>query len=327
MPDNPRSQIRIPPRIREFPERIKRKLNRIAAKRGYCQALHEDFPALFPEGVAIEEVATGFRFTEGPVWFADEGFLLFSDIPGNKIFRLVPRRNAIEVYREPSGHSNGLTRDEAGRLIACEHSNRRLTRTEHDGSITVLVDSYQGKRLNSPNDVVVTKEGAIYFTDPPYGIEPHEQELPFQGIYRLDPASGEVTLVSDDLDRPNGLAFSPDEKTLYVTDSSARCHLKAFSVQNDGALANGRIFCPMKIRASGSPDGVKTDSLGRIFCTGPGGVWVFNPEGTLLGRMVLPEIAANCAWGDDDLCSLYITAETSLYRVRANIPGIPVPKS
>jgi len=310
-----------------LPNRIKRKLNKMAIGRGYCKALHEDFPALFPEDVAIEKVATGFRFTEGPLWFSEQGFLLFSDIPGNKILRFIPQGNAIEVYREPTGNSNGLTRDIEGRLITCEHSHRRLTRTEHDGSITVLVDSYQGKRLNSPNDVAVTEEGIVYFTDPPYGIEPQEQELPFQGIYRLDPESGEVTLLNDDMDRPNGLVFSPDEKTLYVTDSSARCHLKAFSVQSDGSLANGMIFCPMKIRAFGSPDGVKTDSLGRIFCTGPGGVWVLNAEGTLLGRIVLPEIAANCAWGDDDLCSLYITAETSLYRVRVNVPGIPIPKS
>lgn len=279
-----------------------------------------NFQNFFPKKVKIERVATGFKFTEGPIWFAEENYLLFSDIPANKIFQLTPD-GKLTIFREPSHNSNGLTRDKQGRLIACEHGTRRVTRTEKDGSITVLADKFQGKNLNSPNDVVVKSDGAIYFTDPPYGIKPEQQEQPIQGVYRLSPDGNEIIVVADDFIKPNGLAFSPDEKQLYIDDSERR-HIRVFDVQADGTLANGRIFYDMNIKKPGLPDGMKVDVQGHIYCTGAGGVWVFDRNGNHLGTIVTPEQPANCAWGDEDWQSLYITAQTSVYKIRVNIPGI-----
>lgn len=268
-----------------------------------------------------ELVATGFRFTEGPVWHPD-GFLLFSDIPAGRIYRWTAEEGAT-VWREPSGQSNGLTLDRAGRLIACEHGNRRVSRATlahgaDDGPET-LADRFAGRRLNSPNDVVVHSGSALYFTDPPYGIRPEEQEQPHSGVYRLVPG-GEPELLAADFARPNGLAFSPDEATLYV-DDSARRHVRAFDVQAAGTLAHGRIIADMDHPQPGVPDGMKVDSAGHLYVTGATGVWVFEPDGTPLGVITTPEGPANCAWGDADRRTLYITAQTSLYRVRATLPG------
>jgi gluconolactonase len=268
----------------------------------------------------FERVAKGFQFTEGPVWFAEERSLFFSDIPASRILKVTPD-GRVTVFREPSGHSNGLTRDKHGRLIACEDGNRRVTRTEVDGSLTVLADKHGGKRLNSPNDVVVKSDGTIYFTDPTYGIRPEQQEQPVRGVYRLSPESRELTLVAGDFTAPNGLAFSPDESRLYIDDSELR-HIRAFDVHSDGSLSNGRVFCNMDIKMPGPPDGMKLDVLGNIYCTGPGGVWVLDEEGTHLGTIMVPEQPSNCAWGDDDLKTLYITAGTSVYRIRVNVPGM-----
>ncbi len=265
-----------------------------------------------------ERVATGFQFTEGPLWLP-EGALLFSDIPANRIYRWTPDA-PLAVWREPSGHSNGLTLDRQGRLIACEHGNRRVSRTEADGAIASLAERYQGRRLNSPNDVVVKSDGAIYFSDPPYGIRPEEREQPCNGLYRIRP-DGVLELLADDFDRPNGLAFSPDERILYVADSPRR-HVRAFGVRADGTLANSRIFADMDHPQPGSPDGMKVDREGHLYVAGATGVWVFAPNGELFGVIVTPERPANCAWGDDDRCSLYITARTSIYRVRVRIPGL-----
>ena len=273
----------------------------------------------------MERVATGFRFTEGPVWIREEGCLLFSDIPADRILKLTPGR-AVETFREPSGNANGLTRDLEGRLLACEHGGRRLTRTERDGAITICAETVAGKRLNSPNDVVVRSDGSIYFTDPPYGIEPEEQELPVQGVYRLERAGSEPTLVAGDLQKPNGLAFSPDETTLYI-DDSARRHVRAFAVAVDGTLAAGRILVDMDVKERGSPDGMKVDVGGTLYCAGPGGVWVIDPDGRHVETIGIPEKPSNCAWGDEDWRSLYVTALTSVYRVRLDEPGIPVPTS
>jgi gluconolactonase len=286
------------------------------------EAKSETFKHLITKGAKLKRVATGFKFTEGPIWFAEENYLLFSDIPANKIFQLGEDRQ-VTTFRHFSGNSNGLTRDRQGRLIACEHSNRRVTRTEKDGSITVLVYQFQGKKLNSPNDVVVKSDGAIYFSDPPYGIQPEQQEQPVQGVYRLSPDGQELTLVAGDFDHPNGLAFSPDEKQLYIDDSSCR-HLRVFDVQEDGTLTNGRIFADMSVNKQGLPDGMKVDLEGHIYCTGPGGVWVFDATGNHLGTIVTSEIPANCAWGGTDWRTLYITAQTSVYQIRVKIPGIPV---
>jgi gluconolactonase len=265
-----------------------------------------------------ERLATGFQFTEGPVWMP-EGYLLFSDIPANRIYRWGSERGA-EVWREPSGQANGLTIDHEQRLIACEHRNRRVTRTEADGTITVLADRYGDGRLNSPNDVVTKSDGSVYFTDPPYGIEPHEREQPCNGVYCLHP-DGTLMLVAADFERPNGLAFSPDERILYIDDSGRR-HMRAFDVRADGTLADGRILADMDHPQPGSPDGMKVDMEGHLYVAGATGVWVFEPDGTRLGIIVPPERPANCAWGDADAKTLYITARTSLYRVRVKVAGV-----
>ena len=290
---------------------------------GALQAKSEVFVSLFAPATQVERVATGFQFTEGPVWFAEERSLLFSDIPANRILKLT-NSGRVTTFRQPSGNSNGLTRDRDGRLIACEHGNRRVTRTEKDGTMSVLADRYQDKKLNSPNDVVVKRDGCIYFTDPPYGIKPQQQEQPIQGVYVLSPDTRKLLLVAGDFEKPNGLAFSPDESRLYINDSSLR-HIRVFDVAADGSLLNGRIFHDMNIEQPGSPDGMKVDVHGRVYCAGAGGVWVFDQAGAHLGTIVTPEKPANCAWGDDDWRSLYITARTSVYRVRLNSPGIKLP--
>ena len=287
---------------------------------GSLEAKSSKFNRLFPPRVRLKKIATGFQFTEGPIWFSETQSLLFSDIPANRVLQL-SANGKVRIFRQPSGNSNGLTRDHKGRLIACEHSNRRITRTENDGSLTVLTDSFQRKRLNSPNDVVVKRDGSLYFTDPPYGIQPNQQEQSIQGVYRLSPDDKELKVIADDFDRPNGLAFSPDEKKLYVADSSSRRHLRVFDVQLDGTLGNGRLFHDMNIEAEGVPDGMKVDEYGHIFCTGPRGIWVLDSTGRHLGTILTPEQPANCAWGDQDFRSLYITARTSVYKIRVNIPG------
>ena len=279
---------------------------------------------IVPEKVSLEQVATGFGFTEGPIWYGDA--LLFSDIPRNRIVRWHMRGEGPEVttFRSPSGNSNGLTLDRSGRLIACEHSTRRVTRTEVDGSVSVLAERYQGRRLNSPNDVVVRSDGSVYFTDPAYGLTNLTawKELPFNGVYRLAP-DGELVLLVDDFDGPNGLAFSPDETVLYVNDS-ARSHIRAFDVSQEGSLSNGRVLIDMRSSEAGVPDGMKVDQQGNIYCTGPSGFWVIAPNGKCLGRIVLPELPANFAWGDPDWRTLHITARSSVYRLRLTVPGVAV---
>lgn len=266
----------------------------------------------------LEKIADGFKFVEGPVWHPD-GYLLFSDIPANTIYKWQPNQK-VQVFRRPSGNSNGNTLDLQGRLITAEHSNRRVSRTEKDGKIVTLVQEYQGKRLNSPNDLVVKSDGSIYFTDPPYGIKSEQEELGFYGVYRLMP-DGTLTLLVDDFVRPNGIAFSPDEKQLYVNDSQEG-HIRVFDVKADGTLTNGKIFAEQKDASKkGVPDGMKVDSQGNVYSTGPGGVWIFSQTGEVLGQIETPETAANLAWGDSDYKTLYITASSGLYRVRLNISG------
>ncbi len=271
----------------------------------------------------IEHLATGFGFTEGPIWRGDH--LLFTDIPNSRIVRyeLAEEGPRVTTFRYPSGNANGMTLDGERRLVTCEHTNRRLTRTGSDGRVTVLANRYNGRRLNSPNDVVVKSDGSIYFTDPPFGLSGQAQgkELDVNGVFRVSPDGHEVSLVVSDMERPNGLAFSPDERLLYV-DDSARKHIMAFDVESDGSLRGGRVFATLEADEPGVPDGMKLDVEGNIYCTGPGGVWVFDPGAKLLGRILPPQIPANCAWGDSDLRSLYMTARTGLYRVRLNIPGI-----
>ncbi len=279
---------------------------------------------IIPGGAVVEHLASGLGFTEGPIWCGDS--LLFSDIPNNRIvrFKAFPEGPELTTFRTPSGNSNGLTLDRSGRLIACEHSARRVTRTEADGRITIIAERYDGKRFNSPNDVVVRSDGSIYFTDPPYGLAGLTawKELPFNGVYRLAP-DGELELLVDDFDRPNGLAFSPDETILYVSDT-ARGHIRAFDVAADGRTANGRVLIDMTGDDPGRPDGMKTDVEGNIYCTGPGGFWIIDPAGKCLARVLPPELPANLAWGDIDRKSLFLTARTGIYRVKLTIAGAPL---
>jgi gluconolactonase len=286
------------------------------------------FDAIVPKGTALERLATGFQFTEGPLWNALRGSLLFSDIRTSRIYEWSPTKG-VTVFRELNGNSNGLTYDKEGRLIVCEHgpsvSNRGISRIEQDGTYTVLANTFRGKRLNSPNDVVVTSTGMIYFTDPPYGIKPEEQELSFRGVYCLSPHGGELTLLVDDFDRPNGLAFSPDETILYIADTSKR-HVRAFDVQSDGMLSNSRVFTEIRSGGeTGNPDGMKVDLEGNLYVAATGGIWVFNADGEHLGIIRTPEGPTNCGWGDDDWKTLHITARTSVYRVRLHVPGVKVP--
>ncbi|MBI4907052.1 MAG: SMP-30/gluconolactonase/LRE family protein [Acidobacteria bacterium] len=292
--------------------------------------------ALLSPDTPIEKLAGGFTFTEGPIW-CSEGHLLFSDIPENTIFRWTPSGD-VTVFRKPSGFdgaewpqgafigSNGLTKDSAGRLTICEHGNRRVTRMEPDGSLTVLASHYQGKCLNSPNDAIYKSDGALYFTDPPYGLVKQDddpaKELDFNGVYRLK--DGELTLLHKAMTRPNGLAFTPDERFLYVANSDRGNMIwMKFPVLADGTLGEGSVFADVtSLREFGVPDGMKIDRNGNLYCTGPGGIHVFNPEGKRLGLIVTPEIPANLHWGDADAGTLYITARNGLYRVRTLATGI-----
>lgn len=289
--------------------------------------------AIVPAGAKIEKLAGGFLFTEGPVWMPD-GFLLFSDIPANVIRRWSPD-GQVSVYLEKSGYdktdyregafigTNGLTLDPQKRLVMCEHGSGRVTRLEADGSRTVLADKYQGKRLNSPNDVVFKSDGSLYFTDPDYGLpRPEMKELDFQGIYRVK--DGQLVLLSKEQTKPNGIAFSPDEKTLYVANSDpARKVWMKYDVTPDGGIANGAVFYDVTAEtAEGLPDGMKVDQQGNLYCTGPGGVWIFSPAGQRLGNINPPEVPANLHWGDADGKTLYMTARTGLYRIKLAAAGI-----
>ena len=295
------------------------------------------FRMLVPTAAKIEKIAGGMQFTEGPVWIAKGAHLLFTDIPANAILKWRPGAAQPEVFRHPvfpgtfaPGQfigANGLTLDKQGRLISCEHGNRRVARTEADGKIISLADRFEGKRLNSPNDVIVKSNGDLYFSDPPYGFVKQDddpaKELKFNGLYRLT-ASGRLDLLVKDMTRPNGLAFSPDEKTLYVANSDASKKIwMAFDVKADGSITNGRVFADLTSEtAPGLPDGMKIDKQGNIFATGPGGISVFTAAGKRLGLISPPEVPANCNWGDRDGKTLYMTARTGLYRIHLETEGI-----
>lgn len=287
--------------------------------------MNSEFRRILSEETKIERLGTGFQFTEGPVWNATDGFLLFSDIPANRIIKWSPE-GGISNFRFPSGKSNGLTIDRKGKLIACEHANRRVSRTEEDGKVVTIASHYMDKKLNSPNDVVVKSDGSIYFTDPPYGLNPvfgtlELQELPFYGVYRISPDGKDISLLVDD-SVPNGLAFSPDESLLYIADTEMN-HIRVFDVKDNGKITNGRIFAEISGEPL-APDGLKVDSEGNVYVTGKGGIWVFNPDGRRIGIIPIPELPANLCWGDKDWKTLYVTARTSIYRIRLNITGIPV---
>ncbi len=279
----------------------------------------------------IQELADGFGGNqgpaEGPVWWQESGYLLFSDIHNNKRMKYTPG-DGVSLFHEPTNRANGLTRDLQGRLIACEHDSRRVTRQELDGSITVIANSFQGRQLNRPNDVVVKSDGSIYFTDPWTSPLPAEQwDLPFSGVYRVTPDLGTLTLLIDDFVLPNGLAFSPDEGVLYINDSR-HGHIRAFDVQPNGTLlqATDRILVDLRGDAPGVPDGMKVDVEGHVYCGGSGGLWIMDPRGKKLGRIVYGASATtNLAFGGDDWKTLYFTSRNHLGSVKVNIPGLPVP--
>jgi gluconolactonase len=270
----------------------------------------------------LERLHTGCRWTEGPAYFPAGRYLVFSDIPNDRMLRYDETTGAVGVFREPSGHANGHTVDRNGRLISCEHGNRRVTRTEHDGSITVLADRCDGKRLNSPNDVVEHSGGSIWFTDPAYGIdsdyEGHKavSEIGACHVYRIDPSGG-VHIVADDFERPNGLAFSLDEKAIYIADTR-REHIRRFDVAPDGTLSGGEVFGTCD---AGSFDGLRLDSAGRVWAAAHDGLHCFDPDGTLIGKLLVPEIVANFTFAGPKRNLLYITASTSLYAIRVTVNG------
>lgn len=269
---------------------------------------------------ALEELANGFQFTEGPAWSAREQCLYFTDIPADRIYRW-SATDGLRVFREPSGRANGLALDDQGRLIACEHARRRVSRTEADGTLRAMAEACDGRRLNSPNDIVVKSDGSLYFTDPDCGLPPGEQtELGFNGVFRLSSDLATLTLLLDDFARPNGLAFSPNEATLYVADTIRR-HVRAFEVRPDGTLANSRLFATLEGDAPGPPDGMAVDREGHLFATGPGGLWVFAPDGEEIARIAVPQRAANVTWGGPDRSALFIAGTRSLYRLQTRTSG------
>ncbi len=307
--------------------------------------------ALISPGAKLEKLATGFKWTEGPVWMSS-GYLLFAEIPSNSIRKWSPQ-GGVSIFLQPSGYkgtapyggpepgSNGMTLDPQGRLTVAGHAQRdvwRLESMDPHGQITVLADSYQGKKLNSPNDLVYKKDGTLYFTDPPYGFRTQsdtdpEKQLRVNGVYRLPNAAGvkpgaqpdnsRLELLISDLPRPNGIAFSPDEKTLYVDNSEPKKVWMRYDVQPDGSVKNGKLFFDATSDTRpGAPDGMKIDTEGNVYSTGPGGIWIFSPEGKHLGTIDMPEKAGNLAWGDADWKSLYIAASSSIYRIRMNTAGI-----
>ena len=303
------------------------------------EVLDERFSKYRIGNAVVERLFTGCRWAEGPVWFGDARCLIWSDIPNNRMLRWNEESGEVSVYRNPSHHTNGNTRDRQGRLVSCEHTGRRVTRTEHDGSITVLMDRFEGKRLNSPNDVVVHSDGSVWFTDPGYGImlnyegQVAEAELPNR-VYRLEPESGEAAIVADDFLRPNGLCFSPDEDLLYIVDTGRShdpdgpSHIRLFDVNADNQLENGRVFVDMN---PGMADGIRCDEDGNLWAAagwaGPGfdGAHCYAPDGTRIGQIHLPEICANLCFGGAGKNRLFMASSQSIYAVYVETAGAQQP--
>lgn len=295
------------------------------------EVIEKEFESCFIGHARVERLWTGARWTEGPAWFAAGRYLVWSDIPNNRMMRWDDTDGSVSVFREPANNSNGHTVDEQGRLVSCEHLTRRVTRTEHDGSITVLADAWNGKRLNSPNDVVVRSDGSIWFTDPSYGImmdyegERAESEIGACHVYRIDPDSGDMTAVATDFVKPNGLAFSRDGMTLFVADTGGThtpggpAHIRKFTVSDDGkSLSGGSVFAEC---THGFFDGFRLDRDGRIWSSAADGVHCINSQGALIGKVHIPEIVSNVCFGGAKLNRLFVTATTSLYSIFLNVNG------
>ena len=283
--------------------------------------------------VSVEPMAkraTGFRFTEGPVWRAQDGILIFSDIPGDCLYSFDPRSDLVEIFRAPSNKTNGNCLDREGRLVSCEHGTSRVVRQEQDGRMTTLASHYGGLELNSPNDIVVDSSGRLYFTDPPYGRYagqgallgvgiPRAEQQPVRGVYRLDPQDGSIIRIVEDFEEPNGLCLAENGAVLFVNDT-AKGHIRRFEVRKEG-VSGGEIWAVLEGDEPGVPDGMKVDAEGNLFCTGPGGLHVFAPNGRMLGVIRVPEVAGNFNWGDADRKTLYICATSSVYSCRTLVPG------
>jgi gluconolactonase len=291
------------------------------------EVLDPRFEACFAGHARIERLWTGARWLEGPAWFPAGRYLVFSDIPNNRMLRLDETDNSVSVFRNPSNNSNGNTVDREGRLVSCEHLARRVTRTEFDGSITVLADRFEGKRLNSPNDVVVKRDGSIWFTDPDYGImtdyegDAAASEIGACHVYRIG-ADGRIRQVTSDFDKPNGLAFSPDEKHLYIVDSGKPKHMRRFAVGADGTLSGGEVFATA---TAGIFDGFRLDTKGRIWTSAGDGVHCYDPDGTLIGKIAIPELVSNVTFGGAKRNRLFICGTTSIYAAYTTATGVSLP--
>lgn len=274
----------------------------------------------------VTRIATGMRFTEGPIWHPYEQHLIFSDIPSSRMFRWTGEQGMSE-FRSPSNMANGNAYDRSGRILTCEHRTSRVVRADADGVVRVVASHWQGREFNSPNDIIVAGDGTIYFTDPPFGrlLKPFGGERPIpqdvNGVYRIDPA-GRLDLIFADFDLPNGLCLSPDGKRLFIADS-AHCHLRMFEVANDGTFHGGSAWADVPSEGHAVPDGVKADSAGNVYCSGAGGIHVFAPDGTRTGHIAVPELVANFTFGGSDMKTLFITASRSLYAARVRVPGVP----
>jgi gluconolactonase len=295
------------------------------------EILDKRFRRLFVGNAEVDKLYTGCRWAEGPAYFAAGQYLIWSDIPNNRMLRLDGCSGAVSAFRQPAGNSNGNTVDRQGRLVTCEHGGRRVSRTEIDGSVITLADKHDGKRLNSPNDVVVKSDGSIWFTDPSYGIDSDyegnlsEREQSGNFVYRIDPKSGEVRVVADDFVQPNGLAFSPDESLLYIVDTgrthreNGPAHIRSFAVGDGGKLAGRGVFVEC---TAGLFDGFRLDTAGRIWTSAADGVHCYDPDGTLIGKVLVPEVVANVCFGGPKRNYLYICGTTSLYGVRLPVNGV-----
>jgi gluconolactonase len=293
--------------------------------------LDERFRKCFIPTAQVEKLFDGCRWAEGPAYFPAGRYLVWSDIPNDRMLRWDETTGVTGVFRHPAGYSNGNTVDRQGRLVTCEHGNRRVTRTEHDGSITVIADRYEGKRLNSPNDVIVKSDGSIWFTDPAYGIDSDyegfkaESEIGACYVYRVDPATGSLRVVADDFVRPNGLAFSPDERFLYIADTGATHvpngprHIRKFTVGDDGRLSGGEVFATC---TAGFFDGFRFDTEGRLWTSAADGVHCYHPDGTLLGKILVPGPVANVVFGGPKRNRLFICATTAIYSIMLPVNGV-----